>query len=162
MLLFDERTACITVVRVRWRDHLAARLGAARLDAALAIGESPDATVALALRARLLTGTENRRHLADGLQRALDEAQKPPAALIMRAPLNRAQILSASSELGELRRRLLADGPVAARGVAQARMLLNSGAGPLYRAGEPGQLATSVRGATDASAMFAPRSVVCD
>jgi hypothetical protein len=71
VLLLDD---CPVPVDVRSRDRLLARIRAFRLDAALAAGASPDATVALALRARLLVRMPVRRDLARTARRILAAA----------------------------------------------------------------------------------------
>ena len=79
MLLIDDGTGGFSVVDARLRDRVIARLRADHLDQALADGASPDASLAIALRAQALTTTQARHELADGLQRVVSHAQKPLA-----------------------------------------------------------------------------------
>jgi hypothetical protein len=55
-----------------------------------------------------------------------------PAARRPRVPICPDRVRESAEELEDLIRRLLADGPVAARGVALASALLRDGGGPLY------------------------------
>jgi hypothetical protein len=137
-----------------------------RLDRDLAAGASPDATVALALRAQMLVRTRTRRGMARGAQRVLERAMQAPAAdrppaptagrLLMPAggllqvPVCRDRVRDSAEELGDLIRRLLGAGPVGARGVALASVLLSDGSGPLYRRYGAGDLRARVREAVDA------------
>ena len=63
-MLLLLRDGCPVSADVRPRDRLLVRLRASRLDGNLAAGESPDATVALSLRARMLVRMQTRRDLA--------------------------------------------------------------------------------------------------
>jgi len=148
MLLLEDRSGAIVAVRPRLRDRLAAQVRSHSVDAELAGGASPEASLALALRAQALTSTTSRRLLADGVQRALTETVDPSAASLATAPLNRAGVIGAACELVELRAALLAPGPVSTQGVAQVQLLLTEGAGPLYRRGA--DLGGAVRRALDA------------
>jgi hypothetical protein len=69
------------------------------------------------------------------MQRVLATATQRPAAARLPAPVNRAPVAACAAELNELISRLLGPGPVSARGVAQARLLLTDAGGPLYRVG---------------------------
>lgn len=131
MILIDDGNGGVVGVRGRWWDRIAARLQADRIDQLLAGGDSPEASVALAVRARSLTSRRSRRALAEGLERVMAQAVAPPIASIALLPLNRAAVRAASPDLVELRRCLLAAGPVAVRGVAQTKVLLTVGSGPL-------------------------------
>jgi hypothetical protein len=103
------------------RDRVAARLCARRLDQHLAAGVHPEATPALALRARRLTAPPRRRLMADGYHRL---------PLKARGRLDRV-----GTELERLAATLESPAPVAARGAAQAWLLLTDGTGPLYNSG---------------------------
>ncbi len=135
-------------------------------DSELAAGASPDATVALALRAQMLVRTRTRHGMARGAQRLLERAMQAPAAdrppapaagrLLMPAggllkvPVCRDRVRDSAEDLGDLIRRLLGGGPVAARGVALASVLLSDGSGPLYRRSSADDLRARVREAVDA------------
>jgi hypothetical protein len=107
--------------RPRLRHRLAARLRAGALDRALATGVSPEAEPALALRARRLSDLAQRRSIADGLRNLVAEVLP-----------DRAVLGAARAELEQLADALAKPGPVSVRGVAQARILLTDGTGPLY------------------------------
>jgi hypothetical protein len=69
------------------------------------------------------------------MERVLAAATQRPTAGRLPAPVSRAPVAACAAELNELISRLLAPGPVAAQGVAQARLLLTEAGGPLYRVG---------------------------
>jgi hypothetical protein len=121
--------------RPRLRDRLAARWSPRRLDRALADGTPPEASAALALRARELTELSCRRAIAGALRRLLREAREGPRRSYAPVAPARASVAAASDELGMLADTLETPGPVAAPGVAQAWMLLTDGTGPLYDPG---------------------------
>jgi hypothetical protein len=126
----------------RLRDRVACRLRAGALDRAIASGASSGDAV-LALRAGELVRRCQREELASGLRRVLRAAG--------RDPLVRREVLRGRAELARLASRLQAPGPVEARGVAQVRLLLTDGTGPLYNRGD-------VRAAAErALAALAPR-----
>ena len=68
-----------------------------------------------------------------------------PAARRPRVPICRDRVRESAEELEDLIRRLLADGPVAARGVALASALLRDGGGPLYHRANPDDVRARVR-----------------
>ena len=142
-VLLEDGWGGVTALHVRPRDRIAARLQAHRIDADLARGVSPDTTAARALRAHTLTSIRNRRVLARGLAHAvaagIGESTGP-------ALLNRRGVREASRDIEELRRLLLAAGPVPVHGVAGAQVLLTDGAEALYGRAEPGAVTASVRG----------------
>jgi hypothetical protein len=115
---------------VRRRDRIVAWLRARHLDVELARGADPEADAALALRAAILTSPAGRRRLAAALGRIAAAAGEtrpgwhPSSA--------RAAVAEVEPELLGLARRLVAPGPVAARGVAEVRLLLTDGARPLH------------------------------
>jgi len=123
--------------RVRLRDRLAARLGAHRLDRRLAAGVPPERSAALSLRAARLIEPAVGAALARRLELIVAEAD---GRLLPRARIaaRRRAVFEAAGELDALARRLAAPDPRGVRGVAQARLLLTDGCGPLYshRSGE--------------------------
>ena len=125
-LLVAQRPGAGPVARrvTPW-DRVAVRLHALGLDRALARGESPEATVRLALRARQLVSMRARRDLAGGLRHAL--------AARARDHVCRDRVRAAAAELQALADQLLTPAPLPAQGVAQASVLLQDGRGPLYR-----------------------------
>jgi hypothetical protein len=166
MLLLLDEAGCPIARPARPWDRLVVRVRASRLDSDLAGGASPDATVPLALRAQMLVRARTRRDLALGAQQILATAtqvpaagrtQVPaagrtqvPAAGRTRVPVCRDRVRDSSEELGDLIRRLLAGGPVAARGVALASVLLTDGSGPLYHRASADDVRARVREAVDA------------
>jgi hypothetical protein len=183
-VLLDEG-GCPVARPVRIWDRLLVRIRTCRLDGDLAGGASPDATVALALRAQLLVSDRTRRDLAEGARRVLATAMRAPAvdsswvpspgrspasptgrsrahtadrspvpaasgpqvpaARLPHVPICRDRVRESSEELEDLIRRLLADGPVAARGVALASILLSDASGPLYHRGSTDDVRARVR-----------------
>jgi hypothetical protein len=118
---------------VRRRDRISTRLRARRLDVELARGAQSEADAALALRAAILTTRRRRRSLAAALERiAASAGETRPGWHPSSA---RAAVAELKPELVALGRQLVAPGPVAARGVAEVRLLLTDGARPLHAAG---------------------------
>jgi hypothetical protein len=166
MLVLLDEDDCPVARPARLWDRLMVRVRASRLDSELAAGASPDATVALALRAQMLVRTRTRRGMARGAQRVLERAMRVPAADrppapaggglrmpaagVMQVPVCRERVTDSAEELGDLIRRLLGGGPVAARGVALASVLLTDGSGPLYRRASADDLRARVREAVNA------------
>jgi hypothetical protein len=130
MLVWDDGHSLVAA-RPRLRDWLAAHVAASRLDRQLAAGRSPEATPALALRAQLLVRPSRRRAVADALNLLMTRAIDPPATPTVILPC-RDRVQQAAADLAALASCLLTAGPVAARGVAEANILLSDGRGPLY------------------------------
>jgi hypothetical protein len=212
MFVLLNQGGCPVARPARLWDRLLARMRTCRLDGDLAGGASPDATVALALRAQLLVRTRTRRHVAESARRVLAAAIQAPAtdsspapatdpspapatdpspapapgrahsspadrpgtpgrtqasradrslaraargpqlpvARRPRVPICRDRVRESAEDFGDLIRRLLADGPVAARGVALASILLSDGSGPLYQRGNTDDVRARVREAVNA------------
>jgi hypothetical protein len=112
------------------RRQLAVHLRGPELDRRLAAGER-DRDGRLADRARLLASARTREGLARALREIVAAAERPPA-ISGRVPLARAEVSAAADDLRLLASRLQAPGPVDPRGVAEVRMLLVDGCGPLY------------------------------
>lgn len=119
----------------RLRDRLRARLGALRLDRALAAGASPDSELLLSLRAETLISMTNRHALARALRRAVADAGRSLQPLGPVLPLARRDILRHRDLIQELAGLLDGPGPVDLRGLAAVEVLLRDGAGPLYTTG---------------------------
>ncbi|HJQ42122.1 MAG TPA: hypothetical protein VJ831_03470 [Jatrophihabitantaceae bacterium] len=128
MELIDDGAGGVISVRPRLRDHLSARVHAQRIDRRLAAGASPDESVTVALRGRLLTGPRSRRTLACGIEHAI-AAVTDDAAF---AFVDRASVRRSLSELYELRDRLDSDPLPSPTGMARTRLLLTDGASPLF------------------------------
>ena len=124
--------AVLVARRARLRERLASRLGATWLDVELARGVPPEARAALALRAQTLGERRTRNALARSLRRILDDARQGSPPRRGQIATLRADVLAATDELERLIERLLEPGIVAARGLAQVRVLLTDGGGPLY------------------------------
>lgn len=132
-LLVDPKyPECVLPARGRPPTHLWMHLHASRLDQALAAGVSPDLSAPLSLRARDLIGAPARGDLARTLRRLVDAASRPFVPLTPGVPVCRRKVLASRETLWELADRLASGDPVQARGVAQVRLLLIAGDGPLY------------------------------
>jgi hypothetical protein len=114
------------------RDRLTERLLSRQLDVALANGAPADSDGALALRAQRLTDVSRRLTIARSLRRLVREARDGRAPALTRVAPCWGRVEVATDELSMLASRLTQPGPVAARGVAQALLLLTDGTGPLY------------------------------
>ena len=90
------------------------------------------ASGALALRAEALGHGRFRRMLGERIRHVLEEVSGPRRISRVTVPLHREAVLEGAQELEELARRLLSPGLLAARGVAQVRLLLVDGCSPLY------------------------------
>ncbi len=145
LLLHDRHEPSRLVARpCRLVDRLLARACASGLDQRLAAGEAPESSRLLATRAEVLVSSACRRELARDWEHAL--------ALVRRAPSPRAPRLAARPELTDtepearaMLYRLSAQAPVAARGVATARLLLTDASGPLYNRRHPTALPDVLR-----------------
>jgi hypothetical protein len=150
MLVLLDEAGCPIARTARPWDRIAVRLRGFSLDRDLAAGASPDSSVALALRAQMLVRPRYRRGLARSARRVLTAATQPPFGSRLAVPVCRDQVAGSSAEFGDLIRGLLAAGPVTARGVAQASVLVADASGPLYRRASTGDLRARVRDAADA------------
>jgi hypothetical protein len=133
----------------RPRDRLRARLGAHGLDRTLAAGAPPEATAALALRARRLIAMRYRRELAASYRRIVRDAGEGTPS---RAPVVpcRPRVTAAAEALLQLADALVEPGPVSPQGVAEAVLLLVDGSGPLYNGGSDSDLSNQAsRAAAD-------------
>jgi hypothetical protein len=149
LVLLDECGCPIAHAAHPW-DRLLMRLRSYHLDTELARGASPDASVVLALRAQMLVSVAARRNLARSAQRVLTAAMQTSPRSRLPVPICRDRVRDSAGEFAELIRRLLASGPVAARGVAQASLLLTDAGGPLYHRANPDDLRSMVRAAVGA------------
>ena len=133
MLLRESRNGSyVETYNARLRDRLAARLCGTSLDRQLAAGGSPDASVRLALRARLLGRAATRAALARRVTDVIADAERGPGLRSTRMPVCRRKVLRARPQLEALARRLLVVGPVAPEGVAIVSCLLHDASGPVY------------------------------
>jgi hypothetical protein len=139
----------VVAKRAGWRERVTARLRANRLDTELARGAALT-RAALALRAQELGERRTRQRLGRSVRRILDDARTHRPLSIARVPTQRSEVLAAARELDGIAETLLTRGPVAASGVAQVRLLLINGAGPLYCRDAPGSLRAAASRALDA------------
>ena len=137
----------ILATRPSLRDRLAAHWHPRRLDRALAGGTPPEASAALALRARELTELERRQSIASAIRRVLREGREGVPRRSGRIRPERSRVAAASEELSALADTLAEPGPVTATGVAQAWILLTDGTGPLYNACSRASLRARAAGA---------------
>ena len=127
--------------------RVSARLRVGALDRALAGGAVPESDVALTLHARRLISPTVRRQLAGTLRGIVESALRPSLPPV-RWP--GAQVARAGSDLLALAERLEQPGAVDARGVAQVRVLLSDGGGPLHADGDAHDLVQAAREAVAA------------
>jgi hypothetical protein len=149
LLRAAERGDVVVARRAGWRERVTARLRANRLDTELARGAAPT-RAALALRAQDLGGRRTRERLSRSVSRILDDARTDRPLSKAQVPTQRTEVLAAAWELNRIAEILLTPGPVAASGVAQVRLLLINGAGPLYCQNAPGRLRAAAARALDA------------
>jgi hypothetical protein len=121
-------------------DRIAARWRPRRLDRALAQGAPPEASPALALRARRLTELPRRRSLAGAVCRIVREAHEGSHRSRAMVQPDRNRVEAARDELTALADGLADPRPATAHGVAQAWLLVTDGTGPLYNPRSPGSL----------------------
>jgi hypothetical protein len=131
------------------REQLTARWAKHRLGDQLARGKSPEDRAPLTLRAQALGELAWRRAIARQLRRVVDDARRRRPQPLARVQISYEQVLAAAPELEELADVLATPGVLAARGLAQARLLLCDGASPLYLRSMPTALRTAVEAALD-------------
>ncbi|HWH19006.1 MAG TPA: hypothetical protein VN671_00635 [Solirubrobacterales bacterium] len=118
--------------RERYLTRLRVRLRRDGLDRRIAAGEDVYSDADLGRRAAQLTEPDTRRRIAATIDRVIDEAAGPPAPFSSKVPLARSAIVTCAPRLCEIAGRLESDQEVAARGVAQAKMLVREGDSPLF------------------------------
>jgi hypothetical protein len=133
MVVIVEDGSGLAVRRVGWLDRFKSRIRATRLDHELAGGASPEASMALALRARALVQPAQGPRLAAALQRIMSAAD-PSSSVRLRVPVNREAVRAARPELQQLADRLRSE-PMDAHTIARVRTLVTEGNSPLYRLG---------------------------
>lgn len=116
--------------RKRWLS-LRALLRSGQLDSRLARGTAPESSDVLFSHARRIVRPRSCAVLASSLRKAAAASQRP-GGLSNRVPVASDHVDSAQVELVGLAERLERPGPIRARGVAQVRLLLADGSGPLY------------------------------
>ncbi len=134
--------------RARLRDRARVHVSFRQLDEALAAGTPSESSRALALRARQLVARRHRVSLAESYRRVVRDAREPGRRSRRRVHPPRAHVAANAEELARLAEALGRPEPVAPRGVAEARLLLADGTGPLYDAAGGGRLSESANRAT--------------
>ena len=129
---------------LRLVDNLLLRLARSDVDRELAAGVPPEVSPRHEARARHLVAPEIRRALAADWEHLLRIAHAPAGGLSSRAPIRRARIRQAETEINAMVAALRVAGPFPVRGVAIARRLLNDGSGPVYNRDSPDDLITMV------------------
>ncbi len=118
----------------------------ARLDAALAAGCDPQASLVLAVRAEQLTSARSRLALARTIENLLDAAEEPPGAWrhsSSQPPLQRDAVLSARTDMLAIADRLRGTRPIAPRAAALVAGLVWDSASPIYASSLSPSLADS-------------------
>ncbi|MGB7052097.1 MAG: hypothetical protein WBG41_11055 [Acidimicrobiales bacterium] len=138
MIVILEQGAGLAVHRVGCLERLRTRMRASRLDRKLADGASPEGSVALAIRARVLAQPSEGARLADALERIVGAAD-PSSSSRLKVPVNRQAVRAAGTELRAIID-LLRSGPVDVRTIATIRNLVAQGNSPLYRLDTTGDL----------------------
>jgi hypothetical protein len=128
--------------------RLRARWNASKLTRELAHGADPCASPELSIRAASLTKRHQRRSIAQGLSKVVDDALDPNYQhLTASVPFDAPAVRASQSSLQALAAELHADRAVEPQGVAMAEELLIDYDGPLYTQGEPQALADAARAA---------------
>lgn len=140
LLLHPDQTAPLRARRTRAHERVRVRLCPWGLDIALARGAPADARGDLSLRAHRLISLRTRQRLAGEIHQVLRDAARPRHPLERRLHPSAPDVMDAAPLLYDLADQLCHPGPVDAQGVAQVRLLLRDGAGPLYDAPWPGYL----------------------
>ena len=111
------------------------KLFAARFDKQLTAGVAPEPGSVLAAHVARLTSAGERRKLAEALQRSVSEAYSRQTRTSPRIPVDQSGVAAAAGLIDQVVLRLRGPRPVSARGVAQLRLLLSDGCGPMYCSG---------------------------
>jgi hypothetical protein len=121
-------------------DRFSTRFSSRQLDRELARGTPPETAAPLALRARRLTTLSRRRVIAGSVRRVIRDTCRGVPPSQARISPRRARVIAAVDDLTRLADALASPGPVAARGVAQAWILLTDATGPLYNSNSTANL----------------------
>ncbi len=151
LLLVEQQDATrVKCYRIGLHERALAHFKASHLDIVLANGGDPDSSAALSLRAHALISSTTRSELSRTIRRILRGAERPHHPFDATTPVCRRKILEAKAELEQLAENLRRPGPVDARGVAQARLLLRDGSGPIYSRPHANDLQQPLQAAIDA------------
>jgi hypothetical protein len=96
-------------------------------------------------RGRRLTSANSRRRLAQGLERLVQDADRPAYLRGSAAPINRAEIRRCADLIHDLAEELGAEQPPPPRGVELVEHLLRDGASPVYEPELEGALEPALR-----------------
>src|SRR4051812_73592 len=150
-LTVDDAQGALVVRRAGPVARLMAHCRKATLDRALANGASPEASVALELRARTLISPNTRLALLSNVETLVTITQRPAPLGSRWAIVSTARVRRVATELDRLAAALSEPRPAAVRGIALVRMLLTDGDSPLYGSavGAVGDLQSAIQLAID-------------
>lgn len=104
-------------------------------DRRLSLGAIVHAATPLAFHAERLTSVRERESVARAFRRCIEDAHGGSAFRSVRPEINAGEIIAAENVIDDITLRLHTQRPVTARGMAELRLLLGDGGGPLYRYG---------------------------
>lgn len=136
--------------RASLRARLVAWWHGAAFDDALAAGADPQSDVRLAAHAARLARPHCIDALADGLERAVADAERPRRALSAAVPVRASEVVDNRHELLALAALLRSTPQPSPRALALTRRLLIDGSSPLFAADASPSLRDAVREARDA------------
>lgn len=132
VLTIDDSRGALVVRRAGLVARLTAHCRKATLDRALANGASPEASVALELRARTLVSTTTRLALLSNVETLVTITHRPAPLGSRWAIVSTPRVRRVATDLDRLAAALSEPRPAAVRGIALVRMLLTDGDSPLY------------------------------
>jgi hypothetical protein len=116
-------------------------------DRCLSFTATVHAGTPLAFHADRLTSVRERESVARAFRRCIDDAHSGSAFRSVRPEIDAVHVVAAEDIIDDITLRLHSQRPVTARGMAELRLLLADGGGPLYRYGRGdlrGRLAAAV------------------
>jgi hypothetical protein len=132
VLTLDGTQGALVVRRAGPVARLTAYCRRAKLDRALANGASPEASLALELRARTLIRSKTRLALLSNVETLVTITHSPAPLGSRWAIVSARRVRRVATELDRLAAALCEPRPAAVRGIALVRMLLIDGDSPLY------------------------------
>lgn len=132
VLSIDDAHGALVVRHAGPLARLVAHCRKATLDRALANGASPEASVALELRAGTLISANTRLALLSNVETLVTITHRPAPLGSRWAIVSSARVRRVATELDRLAAALSEPRPTAVRGIALVRMLLIDGDSPLY------------------------------
>lgn len=130
-----SETTTTASARIPLLTRMQARVRAAEFDRRLAVGAPVPAGSALAVHCGRLTSRAEREAVARALRRVVRDARGRGPLMSSRVLLHTPNIAAAEDLIGDIALRLQSPRAVGVRGMARLRVLLDDGAGPLYRYG---------------------------